>query len=100
MSHVSSQGPWFGPVDDGGDDGAYLDALPYRCNRSLPRAQARYYLELPEPTEEDWQDFAIWLARVNAGLPPALPEEPEETEGEEAAAVDRHLRAMNEPPPW
>jgi hypothetical protein len=54
-----------------------------------------------EPTEEDWQDFSIWLARVNAGLPPALPEfEEEETEAEHQQAVERHLRAMNEPAPW
>jgi hypothetical protein len=100
VSHSNSAGPWFGPADDDEDTGC-LDALAYRVDRSLPRAQARHYLDLPEPTEEDWQDFAIWLARVNAGLPPALPEEPDEVEAEEAAAVEQPLRPhASEEPPW
>jgi hypothetical protein len=53
-----------------------------------------------EPSVYDWLEFSQWLARVNAGLPPALPEEPDEVEAEHQQAVERHLRAMNEPAPW
>jgi hypothetical protein len=56
--------------------------------------------ELPwfvHPDDERDAEYEAWSRWVDGTVP--LPT-PDEAEAEEAAAVERQLRAMNEPAPW